>query len=103
MEFGDRQRRDEVRSHLGRDDELAIGLALVGRELGEELVVGDAGGRGETRLLENARTNLFRRGGRRRKAAQVLSDVEIGFIERQRFDQRGVVGEDAPDLADTAR
>ena len=38
-----RQRFDEARSHRGRDDELTVGLAMVGGELGEELVVGHAG------------------------------------------------------------
>ena len=29
---------------------------------------------------------------------EVVGDVEIGFVERKRFDQRGVVGEDRPNL-----
>ena len=103
VELADRQRRDEVGSHLRRDDELAIRLALAGRELGEELVVGDAGRCGETGLLENAPANLFRRGGRGLQAAQVLRDVEIGFIQRERFDQRCVMAEDRMDLRETAR
>ena len=48
VEPADWQRRDEVGAHLRRDDELAIRFALAGRQLGEELVIGDAGRRGET-------------------------------------------------------
>ena len=43
MELGNRQRRDEVRPHFRGDDKLPIRLALAGRQLGEELVVGDTG------------------------------------------------------------
>ena len=43
MELGNRQRRDEVRAHFRGDDKLPIRLALAGRQLGEELVVGDTG------------------------------------------------------------
>jgi hypothetical protein len=28
----------------------------------------------------------------------VLADVEIGFVEAERFDEVGIVGEDGPDL-----
>src|SRR5208283_1628674 len=50
-------------------------------------------------LPEDARADFLR--GRRgsRKTAPILRHVEIGFIERQRFDQRGVLGEDRVDLA----
>ena len=54
VEPGDRQGCDEVPAHVGSDDELAVRLALTGRELGEELVVGDARRGCQTRLLEDA-------------------------------------------------
>jgi hypothetical protein len=44
VEFADGQRLDERRSHLGRGDVLAVGLAVVGNELRQELVVTYAGG-----------------------------------------------------------
>jgi hypothetical protein len=50
VEFSDGQRLDERRSHLGRDDVLAVRLAVVGSELRQELVVGDTGRRVETGL-----------------------------------------------------
>ena len=41
-------------ARLRRDDELAVGLALVGGQLGEELVVGDAGRGGQPGLRADA-------------------------------------------------
>ena len=83
---------------IGRDDKLAVRLALAGRKLGEELVVGDARRGRQTRLLEDSRANFLgrRRGGR--QAAPVLRDIEIGLIQRQRLDQRRVIGKDRVDL-----
>jgi hypothetical protein len=43
VEFADGQSFDERRPHLGRDDVLAIRLAVVGGEIRQKLVVGDAG------------------------------------------------------------
>ena len=58
VELGDRQILDEGRSLLGRDHGLAVGLAMVGRQLGQKLVVGDAGGGGEAGALEDAGADL---------------------------------------------
>ena len=51
VEPPDRQVLDKGRAHPRRDDEQAVGLALVGGHLGEELVVGDARGRGQPGLV----------------------------------------------------
>ena len=51
VEARDRQRRDELRPLFRRDHAQAVGLALVGRELGDELAIADAGRRGEPGLL----------------------------------------------------
>jgi hypothetical protein len=48
MKLADREGFDERRPHLRRDDVLAVRLAVVGGELGQKLVVGDAGRRVET-------------------------------------------------------
>src|SRR5699024_8523687 len=55
VEAGDWERLDPGRAHVGRDGELAVGLAVVRRELGQELVVADAGRRSQAGLLEDAR------------------------------------------------
>ena len=54
VELGHRQGLDERLALLGRDRELAVGLALAGGELGQELVVGDPGRGGEAGLLRGS-------------------------------------------------
>jgi hypothetical protein len=54
MELADRQRLDERSAHLWRHDELAVGFAMVGGQLGEKLVVRNAGRRGQAGLVEDA-------------------------------------------------
>ena len=85
-------------AHLGRDDELAVRLAMAGRELGKELVVGNARRGCQTGFLEDARANLL--GGSRcgRQATTIFRDIEIGLIERQRLDQRRIFRKDGMDL-----
>ena len=41
VEFADRQRFDEARSHLRRDDVLSVRLAMIGGQLSQEFVVAD--------------------------------------------------------------
>ena len=93
-----RQRFDKARSHRGRDDEETVGLAMVGGELGEELVVGDAGRRRQLGLGADLRPDPFGNLGRGRDALQIFGHVEIGFVERQRLDDRRVLREDRADL-----
>ena len=88
---------------LGRDDAQAVGLVLVGRELGDELAVADAGRRGEPGLRADPAADVLGDRPRAAEAEPVLGDVEIGFVEAQRLDQVGVVGEDRADLVATPR
>ena len=83
---------------LRRDDEQPVRLAVVGGQLGQELVVGDPGRGGQRRLGLDAGPDALRDLGRGGDALQVLGDVEIGLVERERLDQRRVLGEDRPDL-----
>jgi hypothetical protein len=99
VELADRQGFDEGRALLRRDDELAVGLAVIGRQLGQELVVGDAGRGGEAGLGEDAGADLAGDVGGERHVLEVGRDVEIGLVERQRLDQRRVLQEDRADLA----
>ena len=59
MKLSDRQRRDEGRTHFGGDHKLPIRLAIAGRQLGEELVIGHARRRGQARLFEDARADFL--------------------------------------------
>ena len=90
-------------AHVGGDGELAVGLAVVGGQFGEELVVGNPGRRRQAGLGEDARADFPRGRPGGRQAAQIVGYVEIGLVERQRLDQRRVVGEDRVGSAATRR
>ena len=81
-----------------RDDAEAVGLVLVRGQLGEELVVGDAGRGGEAGLGPDPGADLLGDPGGDADPLQILGDVEIGLVEAERLDQRRVVGEDRADL-----
>ncbi len=99
MEFADRQGLDEGRPHLRRDDEQSVGLAVIGGELGQELVVGDAGRSGEAGFGADRRADFLGDPRRRGDSARIFGHVEIGLVQRQRLDERGVPREDGADLA----
>jgi len=92
--LGNWQRCNEIRLHGRGDYQLAIRLALPGRQLGKELVVRDTRRRRETYLVEYADADFLGSGQGSLQTAQLLCDVEIGFIEREWFDQMAVVSED---------
>jgi hypothetical protein len=78
--------------------ELAVGLALVRGQLSQELVVADARRGGQARVLQDPGANLAGGVGGGGQAPAIGGDVEIGLVQRQRFDQVGVVSEDRVDL-----
>jgi len=82
VEFADRQRLDERCPHLRRDDVLAVRFAVVGSELRQELVVGDAGRGVEAGHLLDLRADRERDVARQPNSPQVLRGVKIGFVER---------------------
>ena len=94
----DGQGREEGFDLVRADHEQAIGLAPVRGDLREELVRRDAGRRGEFGFLADLRADRLRGGGRARQAGEGLGDVEVGLVERQRFDQVGVAREDLAHL-----
>jgi len=98
VEFADGQGLDETWPHLWRDDVLAVWLPVVGGELRQKLVVGDAGGGVEAGHLLDLGADRERDIARQRNPLQVFRDVEIGLVERERFYDRRVLGEDLSDL-----
>src|SRR5690606_25742558 len=71
----------------GRDGELAVRLAPVAGHLGEELVRRDTGRDGDADVLAHTAADL---GGHARRAALAgltVADVEVGLVQRERFDQ----------------
>jgi hypothetical protein len=98
VEFADRQRLHERGAHLRRDDVLAVWLPVIRSELGQKLVVADACRSVEARLgldlLADPKCDVAGEGD----ALKVFGDVEIGLVQRQRFDDRRVLREDVADL-----
>ena len=98
MELADRKCLDEHGSGLRRDDEQPIRLPLVGGHLRQELVVGHPGRCGQVGDGLDLRADLLGDLGRDLHSLDVLGDVEIRLVERQRLDQGSVLGEDPMDL-----
>ena len=89
---------DEGGAAAGRDHEQPVRLAVVGGELGEELVIGHPGRGGQPRPFANAGPDRLGDLRRRRDALQVLGDVEVGLVQRQWLDDGRVLGEHGADL-----
>lgn len=98
MEFLDRQIGHEVRPGFRGDDGLSVRLVQVARHLRQELAVGDAGRGIEAGHLLDAGADDGGDLGGDRNILLVLSDVEIGLIERERLDEVRVLGKDLADL-----
>ena len=98
VKFADGQGFNKRRPRFRCDDILAVRFAMIRRELCQKLVVGDAGGRVEAGLLFDLGADGERDVARQRNSLQVFRDVEIGLVQRQRFNDRGVLGEDLSDL-----
>jgi len=71
---------------------------VVGRELRQKLVIGDAGRGVEAGHLLDLGADRECDVARQRNVLQVFRDVKIGFVERERFYDRCVLGEDLADL-----
>ena len=98
VEARDRKRSDERLALARRHHAQAVRLVLVAGKLGEELVVGDPGRGGEAGLGADPGADLLGDDGGDADPLQVLGDVEIGLVERERLDQLRIVGEDRADL-----
>ena len=89
----------EVEDFGGLDDEEAVRFAPVGCEFGEELVGCDAGGGGEVLFFADLLADGLGNFGGAGEVGFVFGDVEIGFVEGERFDEVGVAEEDFADAA----
>jgi len=98
MELAHRQLLHEARTHPWRDDEQPVRPAMIRGELGQELVVGDTGRSGQAGFLTDCRPDRFGGGGRRTAVQLRHGNVKVGFVQRERLDQRRVAREDAVDL-----
>ena len=98
VELADRQGLHKGRPHARRDDEQPVRFAMIGCQLGEELVVRNAGRCGQAGFLPDAGFDLLRDRGGGPAIFQRGGHVQIGFVQRQWLDDRGVTGENRLDL-----
>ena len=98
-QVSDREWTEERLHRLGRDDQLPVGLREIARDLGDELVRGDAGARGEPGLGTHRASDLVRDLGRRTEERRARRHVEEGLVERERLDERREATEDLAELA----
>src|SRR5258706_511779 len=85
----DGQLAKELLHSLGRDHREPVGLLPARGDLGEELVGRDARGGAEIQLPADKRFQLLRDVARERLTPEIVSDIEVGLVERQRLDERG--------------
>ena len=71
---------------------------MIRGELRQKLVVGDAGGGVKTGNLLDLGPDRQRDVARQWNVLQVFSYVEIGLVQRERFDDRRVLGKDLANL-----
>ncbi len=100
-----RQRCEEGLDLVRPDHRQAVGLAVVGGDLGHQLVGGDADRDRQPPLFAHPTADVLGDRGCAREGPQVLAEVEEGLVERERLDERGVGavdGEDRPRLLPVA-
>ena len=98
VQLCDRQWR-EKRLYLCRaNDELAVGLAPVRGNLGQELVRRDTRRCGQPRFVPYRLSNRQRHRGCAGQRQPVFGDVQVGLVQGQRFHQVGMAQEDLAHL-----
>lgn len=99
MELLHREIGDKRWPVLRCDDGLAIGLVQIARQLRQELAVRDSGRSVQPGHFLDAGAYDRRDLGGELDILLVFSDVEIGLVEGERFDQVGMLGEYLVDLS----
>ena len=84
----DRKLLQETLDALGCDHRQAVGFAPARGDLGQELVRRHARRAAQGGFVADARLEPQRHVARKRLAPQVLGDVQVSLVERQRFHQR---------------
>ena len=98
MKFADGQLLYKGWPHARGNHEQPVGLAVVGRQLCKELIVGHPGRGGQTRLQADACPDFFRDRSRRASIHQRRGHIEIGLVQRQRLSDQRVACKDGADL-----
>ena len=89
---------DESRTHRRGDRELAVGLAVIGGQFRQKLIVRNARRGGQLGSFQDGRADFAGDPRRLRDGFAVGGHVEIGLVQRQRLHQGRVLGEDTANL-----
>src|SRR5271155_2775279 len=89
-----RKRKKKILYFVGLNDKEAVWLAPVGRNLCKELVWCDTRRSGQIQFLADLLTDGLRDTSRSGQTSFVLGYVQVGFIERQRFNEISMQVED---------
>ncbi|MNU97612.1 hypothetical protein D3C71_876940 [compost metagenome] len=95
-DFTQRQRFQKSRNVIRCNDVLPVGLVQIRGNFGEELHRCNSCGSRQIQLVKNGLADFLRHQGSRAVTMQAVRDVEIGFVKRKRFNQRGIAGKDFP-------
>src|SRR2546427_12604465 len=93
----DRELLQELLDSLRGNHGKAVGLLPAGGDLGEKLVRRHARRGGEAQLAADARLDALGDVGRERLAPEILRDVEIRLVPRQRLHERLARAQDRRD------
>ena len=94
----DRKAVDKLLCRVGMNRAEAVGLAVVGGNLGQEFIIGNAGGGDEVEAFANLLLDFAGDIDGQFNARLVLGNVEEGLVERDRLDDVGVFVEDFVNL-----
>ncbi|MCY1436912.1 hypothetical protein D9M71_530520 [compost metagenome] len=98
MQFADRQCGNKVFYLIRCNHKQAIGFSPVTGDLGQELVRRHTGRDSDMQGTGNASADIL---GDARGTARIplaVAHIQVGLVQRQRFDQLGVVAEDRVDF-----
>ena len=99
MQLIDRQGRHEIINLIRGDHEQAVGLAPVTGNFGQKLVGGYPGRHRDMQLIGNAPADVLSYARGTAGKMRAVGYIQIGFIQRQRLNQLGVVAQDAVNLS----
>ena len=93
-----RQRLHKCQSLRRPHHKLPVGFAVIGSQLGQKLIVGNAGRGREPSFNQDFSPNFPRNLGGRGHMGQVFGYVEIGLVKRHGLNQGRVFGKYGPNL-----
>ena len=90
--FANGKRSEEAGFHARSDPDQAPGFALIRGDFGGETSGGEAAGAGKTGLLRDGAEEFVGRGEGRAVETLGAGEIEVGFVDRDHFDDGGKLG-----------